>query len=169
MSNNHDAQLIDLSITDQWVQAITKFYSKKHALSYKQAVDSSVKTISIKNCDEKHLIDEETLFSHINGDTLFKGKVMGRCRIILQHQKNYELLVNGEILVTDQLVPDMAKCLSKVNGIVLLGRKWSREAVLVCQILQIPSLMISKKDFVRIETGILVRLDACKGLIKLIY
>ncbi|OGM20699.1 hypothetical protein A2714_03385 [Candidatus Woesebacteria bacterium RIFCSPHIGHO2_01_FULL_38_9] len=95
------------------------------------------------------------------------GKVVGNCKIVMSSDvDSYSKVKEGEILISDATNPDMTPIMSKVSAIVTdLGGVTSHAAI-VCRELKIPCIVGAKNATEVLENGMLIEVDAFKGVVK---
>lgn len=101
----------------------------------------------------------------ISGKTIYKGKVRGRARIILD-AADFGKLETGDILIAPQTTPEYLSSLYRVKGFVVDEESLTSHAVLYGNALHLPSLMGTEFARSIIADGEMIELDATKGLIK---
>lgn len=112
-------------------------------------------------------IDTPENIKVISGRTIYKGKVRGTARIVLD-ASDFEKVRHGDILIAPQITPEYLSSLYRAKGFVVDEDSLTSHASLCGRGLKLPSIMGT--NFARniIKDGDLVELDADRGIIKLI-
>ncbi|MFC1621835.1 PEP-utilizing enzyme [Patescibacteria group bacterium] len=101
----------------------------------------------------------------IFGKTIYKGKVRGTARVILDIS-DFGNLQKGDIVIAAQTTPEYLSLLYRAKGFVVDEESISSHAVLYGNALKIPSIMGTSYARNVIEDGEKVELDATKGVLK---
>jgi phosphohistidine swiveling domain-containing protein/DNA-binding transcriptional ArsR family regulator len=101
----------------------------------------------------------------ISGRTIFKGKVKGRARIILD-ASDFSKVKTGDILIAPQTTPEYLSSLYRVKGFIVDEESLTSHAVLYGKALRLPSIMGTSFARNVIRDGEMVELDATNGLVK---
>jgi len=103
----------------------------------------------------------------INGKTIYKGKVKGPARIVLD-ASDFEKVKHGDILIAPQITPEYLSCLYRAKGFIVDEDSLTSHASLCGRALKLPSIMGT--NFARniFKDGDLIGLDASHGVVKLI-
>jgi len=101
----------------------------------------------------------------LSGKTIYKGKVRGIARIVLD-SSDFPKIKSGDILITSQTTPEYLSLLYRVNGFVVDEDSLTSHAVAYGKALRIPSLMGTQYARNIIHDGEQIELDATLGLVK---
>lgn len=101
----------------------------------------------------------------LSGRTIYKGKVRGIARIVLD-SNDFQKIKPGDILITSQTTPEYLSLLYRVNGFVVDEDSFTSHAVVYGKALKIPSIMGTQFARSVIQDGEKIELDATSGLIK---
>ncbi len=101
----------------------------------------------------------------INGRTIYKGKVRGTARIVLD-ASDFEKVQHGDILITPQTTPEYLSSLYRVKGFIVDEDSLTSHAALYGKALRLPSIMGTNFARQIIKDGDLIELDATNGLVK---
>lgn len=101
----------------------------------------------------------------ISGRTVFKGKVKGKVRIVLD-ASDFSKVQKGDILITAQTTPEYLSLLYRVKGFVVDEDSLTSHAVLYGNALKLPSIMGTSYARNVLHDGEMVILDATNGVIK---
>jgi len=101
----------------------------------------------------------------ISGKTIYKGKVRGLARIILD-AADFNKVKSGDILIAPQTTPEYLSSLYRVKGFIVDEESLTSHSVLYGKALRLPSIMGT--EFARnvIQDGEKIELDATNGLVK---
>lgn len=101
----------------------------------------------------------------IPGKTIYKGKVRGLARIILD-ASDFPKVKTGDILIAPQTTPEYLSSLYRVKGFIVDEESLTSHAVLYGRALRLPSIMGT--NFARnvIQDGEMIELDATNGLVR---
>jgi phosphohistidine swiveling domain-containing protein len=101
----------------------------------------------------------------LSGKTIYKGKVRGVARIVLD-SSDFPKVQPGDILITSQTTSEYFSLLYRVNGFVVDEDSLTSHAVVCGKALKIPSLMATQFARTVLEDGEHIELDATHGLVK---
>ncbi len=101
----------------------------------------------------------------LSGKTIFKGKVRGIARIVID-SSDFPKIKSGDILITSQTTPEYLSLLYRVNGFAVDEDSLTSHAVVYGKALKIPSIMGTQFARSVIQDGERIELDATSGLIK---
>ena len=101
----------------------------------------------------------------IAGRTIYKGKVRGVAKIILD-ASDFAKVESGDILIAPQTTPEYLSSLYKTKGFVVDEESLTSHAVLYGKALRLPSIMGTSFARNAIQDGEKVELDATNGLIR---
>ena len=101
----------------------------------------------------------------LQGITIYKGKVKGEARIILD-ASDFDKLEEGDILIAPQTTPEYLSLLYRCKGFIVDEESISSHAVLYGKALEIPSIMGTSFARNVIEDGEKIELDATKGIVR---
>ncbi len=101
----------------------------------------------------------------IVGKTIYKGKVRGIARVVLD-AADFNKVKTGDIIVTPQTTPEYLSSLYRVKGFIVDEEALTSHAVLYGKALKLPSIMGT--NFARnvIHDGEMIELDATHGFVK---
>lgn len=101
----------------------------------------------------------------ISGKTIYRGKVRGIARVILD-AGDFTKIRPGDILITPQTTPEYLSSLYRVKGFIVDEESLTSHAVLYGTALRLPSIMGT--EFARniIQDGEEIELDATRGLVR---
>ena len=105
--------------------------------------------------------------SELKGMAAFKGKVEAKVRIIL-NKNQFSQFNPGEILVTDMTSPEFVPLLKKAAGIITDEGGIMCHAAIVARELKIPCVVGTKFATQILRNGLMVELDAEKGVVKIL-
>ncbi|MFM2330958.1 MAG: hypothetical protein RLZZ26_465 [Candidatus Parcubacteria bacterium] len=100
----------------------------------------------------------------LKGQVAYRGKVQGRCRIVLNFKE--ALFEEGEILVTGMTDPQFVPLMKKARGIVTDGGGMLSHAAIVARELKTPCIVGTKFATQVLHDGDLVEVDAEKGVVR---
>lgn len=100
-----------------------------------------------------------------SGRTIFKGRVRGIARIVLD-AADFGKIQKNDILITPQTTPEYLSSLYRVKGFVVDEESLTSHAVLYGKALEIPSIMGTVYARHAIKDGERVELDATNGTVK---
>lgn len=103
--------------------------------------------------------------SIFNGRTIYKGKVKGYVKIVLD-AADFEKVEHNDILIAPQTTPEYLSCLYRTSGFVVDEDSPTSHAVLYGRALRLPSVMGTIFARHVLKDGDLIELDATKGLIR---
>ncbi|MFA4827384.1 MAG: PEP-utilizing enzyme [Candidatus Shapirobacteria bacterium] len=101
----------------------------------------------------------------ISGRTIFKGKVKGKVRIILD-ASDFIKVQKGDILIAAQTTPEYLSLLYRVKGFVVDEDSLTSHAALYGKALKLPSIMGTTYARNVLHDEDMVELDATNGVIK---
>lgn len=101
----------------------------------------------------------------LSGKTIFKGKVKGRARIILD-SADFAKMQIGDIIITTQTTPDYLSLLYRAKGFIVDEESLSSHAVLYGRALELPSVMGTGCARFLLKDGERIELDATNGLVQ---
>ena len=101
----------------------------------------------------------------IPGRTIYKGKVKGFARVILD-SSDLQDIKQGDILIAPQVTPEFLSALYRVKGFVVDEDSATSHAALYGRVLKLPSIMGTQFARHAIQSGDIVELDATRGLLK---
>ena len=101
----------------------------------------------------------------ISGRTIFKGKVQGPARIVLD-ASDFSKVKTGDILIAPQTTPEYLSSLYRVKGFIVDEESLTSHAVLYGKALRLPSIMGTSFARNVIQDGETVELDATNGVVK---
>jgi|GEM_PF-1760835 len=99
------------------------------------------------------------------GKTIYKGKVEGTARIILD-ASDFDKLVPGDIVIAAQTTPDYLSLLYRAKGFIVDEESFTSHAVLYGRALEIPSIMGTAVARSIIKDGEHIELDATNGVVR---
>ncbi|MFH2004887.1 MAG: PEP-utilizing enzyme [Bacteroidota bacterium] len=101
----------------------------------------------------------------IVGKTIYKGKVKGTARIVLD-AADFSKIKVGDIIITPQTTPEYLSSLYRVKGFIVDEEALTSHAVLYGKALKLPSIMGT--NFARnvIHDGEMIELDATRGFVR---
>jgi phosphohistidine swiveling domain-containing protein len=108
----------------------------------------------------------QKVYKKILGTTAFKGKVIGKCRVI----KNFAntKIKTGDILVTGMTDPSHVLQMKKAGAIITDGGGLLSHAAIVARELKKPCIIGTKIATQVLKDGDLVEVDANRGVVKII-
>ena len=101
----------------------------------------------------------------LHGKTIYKGKVKGTARIILD-ASDFDKLVEGDIIIAPQTTPEYLSLLYRAKGFVVDEESITSHAVLYGKALKLPSIMGTSFARNAIEDGEEIELDATNGVVR---
>jgi len=102
----------------------------------------------------------------ISGRTAYKGRVVGKCRIVLDY-KNAEI-DEGDILVTGMTDPQFISLMKKAGAIVTDGGGMLSHAAIVARELKKPCIIGTKIATQVLKDGDFVEVDADNGVVRIV-
>ncbi|MFA6414480.1 MAG: PEP-utilizing enzyme [Candidatus Paceibacterota bacterium] len=102
--------------------------------------------------------------SSLSGTVAYVGKVVGKCRIVLDYQD--AALEEGEILVTGMTDPYFVPLMKKAAAIVTDGGGMLSHAAIVARELKKPCIVGTKFATQVLHDGDLVEVDADRGVVR---
>jgi phosphohistidine swiveling domain-containing protein len=121
------------------------------------------------SADEVALIEEDRAgqsVQEIAGRTAYKGKVIGKCRVVLDY-KNADI-EEGDILVTGMTDPQFISLMKKAGAIVTDGGGMLSHAAIVARELKKPCVIGTKIATQVLRDGDMVEVDANNGIVRII-
>ena len=119
--------------------------------------------------DLKIYLNEEIVEENIlvKGFPASLGKAIGKVKVVLSSDvDSYKKVERGDILVSDSTNPDMVPVMEKVSAIITdLGGVTSHAAI-VCRELGMPCIAGATNATEVLKDGMLVEVDAFKGIVK---
>lgn len=109
---------------------------------------------------------KESVAKKISGNIAFKGKAIGKCRVIRDFKGAY--LNAGDILVTGMTDPNFLPLMKKSGAIVTDGGGMLSHAAIVARELKKPCIIGTKIATKILKDGDLVEVDADKGVVKIL-
>jgi len=104
--------------------------------------------------------------AEIKGQIAYKGKVQGRCRIVLDYQNaSFE---KGDILVTGMTDPHFVELMKKASAIVTDGGGMLSHAAIVARELRTPCIIGTKIATQVLKDGDLIEVDADNGVVRIL-
>ncbi len=132
-------------------------YFTKKKIYFLSAIDTDrIEKIWLNDSEKKIL----------KGASAFKGKVKGRCKVILDYYG--ATIKSGEILVTGMTNPNYLLLMKKAAAIVTDGGGLLSHAAIVARELKKPCVIGTKIATKVLHNGDLVEVDADKGVVKII-
>lgn len=119
---------------------------------------------------EKELILYEAknkVIKEIKGIVAYSGKVIGKVRII-QNQKDAEKLIKGEIVVAPETTTDYITALRKSIAFITNQGGITSHAAILARELKKPCIIATKIATKVLKNGMLIEVDANKGIVKVI-
>ncbi|MDO8571694.1 MAG: PEP-utilizing enzyme, partial [bacterium] len=104
--------------------------------------------------------------TEIKGQSAYKGKVQGKCRIVLEYRD--AIFEKGEILVTGMTDPHFVELMKKAAAIVTDGGGMLSHAAIVARELKKPCVIGTKFATQILKDGDLVEVDADNGVVRII-
>ncbi len=101
----------------------------------------------------------------IPATTIYKGKVRGQARIVLD-AADFSKIKSNDILVSPQTTSEYLSSLYRVKGFIVDEESFTSHAVLCGKALKIPSVMGAKFARFALKDGDRIELDATRGIIK---
>ena len=101
----------------------------------------------------------------ISGKSIYKGKVKGIARIVLD-SSDFNKVKRGDILIAPQTTPEYLSLLYRVKGFVVDEESSTSHAVLYGNALGLPSIMGTQYARNAIQDGEKIELDATNGFLK---
>ena len=101
----------------------------------------------------------------LQGKTIFKGKVKGTARVILD-ASDFDKLQEGDIVVAPQTTPEYLSLLYRAKGFIVDEESISSHAVLYGKALEMPSIMGTSFARSVIKDGEKIELDATNGFVR---
>ena len=119
----------------------------------------------IINDIEKISLDNITEFK---GNTAYKGKVIGRVKLILTNNPEGITFNKGDILVAISTNPNLLPIMKKAKGIITDEGGMLSHAAIVSRELHKPCIVGTVKATRALKDGDLVEVDANKGIVRII-
>jgi len=110
--------------------------------------------------------DNETT-NELKGTSAFKGKAKGICRII-QKYEDIGKLKEGEILISSMTKPDFVPAMKLASAFVTDEGSITCHAAIIARELKKPCIIGTKTATHILKDGMLIEVDANKGVIKII-
>jgi len=101
----------------------------------------------------------------IPGKTIYKGKVRGKARIILD-AADFNKIQSGDILITPQTTPEYLSALYRVKGFIADEDSLTSHSVLYGKALRLPSIMGTEYARNVIQDDEEIELNATNGLVR---
>ena len=105
--------------------------------------------------------------SIITGKIAYRGKVIGKVRKIIKSD-DFDLFINGEILVTHMTRPEFVPVIKKASAIITDEGGITCHAAIVARELKKPCIIGTKIATQVLKDGDVVEVDADKGIIRII-
>jgi phosphoenolpyruvate synthase/pyruvate phosphate dikinase len=122
----------------------------------------------IEEKDAKDILDEihkESNSKILKGQTAFKGKVTGHCKVIRDFTINIDF-PKGAILVTGMTDPRFVPIMEKASAIITDAGGMLCHAAIVSREMKIPCVVGTRVATSAIKTGDLVEVNADEGVVK---
>ncbi len=100
----------------------------------------------------------------INAKTIFKGKVQGTARVVMD-SSDISKIKPGDIIVSPQTTPEFLSALYRVKGFIVDESSLTSHAMFCGKALKIPSVMGAQFARHAIKDGETIELDATSGLV----
>ena len=146
-------------------QIITRISKKDFAVRNQISFVEDLITIGESDLHNKKIGDENTKF--IKGKVAYPGLVRGRVRVIMS-KDDLNTIQSGEILVTSMTTPEYIPALKKAAAFVTDEGGITSHAAVVARELKKPCIIGTKNATQRLKDGDLVKVDASKGIVKII-
>jgi phosphoenolpyruvate synthase/pyruvate phosphate dikinase len=104
--------------------------------------------------------------TEIKGQIAYKGKVQGRCRIVLDYSNAF--FEEGNILVTGMTDPQFVSLMKKASAIITDGGGMLSHAAIVARELKTPCIIGTKIATQILKDGDFVEVDADNGVVRIL-
>jgi phosphohistidine swiveling domain-containing protein len=101
----------------------------------------------------------------LQGQVACRGKVTGRCRVVIRADDVRADFEPGSILVSEATDPDLVGLLKKAGGVLTEQGGVTSHAAIICRELGIPTIIGIEGLLSRLHDGDLVEVDADRGLV----
>ncbi len=102
----------------------------------------------------------------LRGHVACRGKVSGRCRVVIRADDLREDFEPGSILVSESTDPDLIGILKKAGGVLTEQGGVTSHAAIICRELGIPTIIGIDRLLEHLRDGDLVELDAETGVVR---
>ena len=104
----------------------------------------------------------------LRGHVACRGKVVGRCRVVIRADDLRDDFEPGSIVVSESTDPDLIGILKKAGGVLTEQGGVTSHAAIICRELNVPTIIGIEGLLERIQDGQLVEIDADRGLVTLL-
>ena len=146
---------LQTELKERWIAAGV-YFTKDKAIILSPKELAGIERSRLSDSDKREIV----------GQSAYKGKVQGRCRIILDYKN--AVFGRGDVLVTGMTDPHFVELMKKAAAIVTDGGGMLSHAAIVARELKKPCVIGTKIATQVLKDGDLVEVDADNGVVKIL-